>query len=58
MGVAFKELAKVGMEKWTKEDTEWIYNNSKSDSVEKKVAAWVLKKKFNHQPNESSHHLQ
>lgn len=43
----FTSLGKVGMTKWTEEQAEWVYKNSKADSLEKKVARWVLKKKFN-----------
>jgi hypothetical protein len=41
----FKHLAKVGMDNWTKEDCLNILKDVRE--LNRKVAAWVLKKKYN-----------
>ena len=43
----FKPLARVAFKQWTLDQCKWIYENSKADDIAKKVAAFVMKKKFN-----------
>lgn len=45
--MTFKQLAKVGFQKWTLEQCKWIARESKMEAIERKVALFVMKKKFN-----------
>lgn len=43
----FKPLAKTAFDNWTEEQCKWIASHSQAGDIAKKVALYVLKKKFN-----------
>lgn len=44
----FKPLAATAFKSWTQEQCEWIAKHSKVDDIARKVALYILKKKFQH----------
>jgi hypothetical protein len=47
MSHKFKSLASIAFDNWTQDQCKWIIDNSKVDDVARKVALYVMKKKFN-----------
>ena len=51
----FRHLASIAMEKWSKEDCLNILKDARL--INKKVAAWVLKKKYNYDIRRSTQQI-
>lgn len=43
---SFKPLAAIAFQKWTQEQCEWIAKTARPGDIAKKVAEYVLKKKY------------
>jgi len=48
MAHKFKPLASIAFTNWTQDQCKWIVATSKADDIARKVALYVLKKKYDH----------
>lgn len=48
MAHKFKPLAAIAFTNWTQEQCKWIVRTAKVDDIARKVALYVLKKKYDY----------